>query len=123
MLWAFFIATICLILAWELRFQKRIRAPLSMAITAAHRSTEVNQLTGAPMKAGLLANGHFVGDDLNGTADFTFQIRGPLGRGSLIEWAQEGSGRWNICSLRFRLSDNSKVITLVDDAYTHCERE
>ena len=123
MMGAFFVAAVCLTIAWELRFQERIRPPMSLAIAAARRSTEVNRRLGTPVKASLLARGHFIGDRSNGTADFTFELQGPLGRGTLAEWAQEGNGRWKVCGLDLKTSDNPKSITLVDEATTRCERE
>jgi hypothetical protein len=123
MLAAFLVAMVSLIFAWELRFQRRVEAPMSLALTATRRSTEINRLLGAPLRASRIAKGRCVCDGLNGTADLTFQNQGPLSRGTIIEWAQEDTGRWKVCGLEFKMSDNSKAITLVDETFTHCERE
>ena len=70
-----------------------------------------------------LTKGTLVSDDGEGNADLTIRIRGPLGRGTLYEWAQEGAGNWHICSLLFVSRDGTTSIPLVDDSSTHCDRE
>jgi hypothetical protein len=45
MLAAFLVAMVSLIFAWELRFQRRVEAPMSLALTATRRSTEINKIT------------------------------------------------------------------------------
>jgi hypothetical protein len=112
-----------LILAWELRFQQRIRAPMSMAIAAARRSTEVDRMIGSPLRASPVAKGRFLGDGLNGNADFVFHVRGPHCEGVLAVWAQEETRAWSICGLVFRQSGDSKDVDVIDEGSTHCERE
>ena len=117
------VAAILLILAWELRFQQRIRDPKSMAFAAARRSTEVNRILGAPLRASPIAKGRFLGDSQNGNADFDFHVQGPHGEGILAVWAQEETRTWSICGLVFRQSGGSKDVDVIDEASTHCERE
>lgn len=60
----------------------------------------------------------------DGTADLTIPIYGPLGRGILLEWAQEDTGKWHLCFLLFRSTNNvSTSVNLVSDDSTHCDRE
>ena len=50
----------------------------------------------------------------DGNADITIPVYGSLGRGVLEEWAQEGAGKWRLCSLVFHSGKhNSITITLV----------
>jgi hypothetical protein len=75
------------------------------------------------MRVSRIARGRILADRGDGNADLTVQIRGPLGRGKLDEWAQEENGKWHICGLDFESSDGSTNIPLVDESLTHCERE
>jgi hypothetical protein len=110
-------------LAWTIQFQWQVRPPMTLAIAEARRSSEIHRLLGDPLNASPIAKGHLIGDGSNGNADFDFGLHGPLGKGTLVGWAQVESSKWTFCSLEFRLSGGSKVITLVDEAHTHCERE
>jgi hypothetical protein len=106
-----------------LRFERETRAPEALAARTARSSAKMRQLLGEPMRVSRFARGTILSNGGDGNADLTIKIRGPLGRGTLFEWAQEGSGRWQICSLLFRSADGSISIPLVDDSFTHCERE
>ena len=117
------VAAASLVFAWELRFQGQVRAPMALAVAAARSSIAVDRYLGTPLTASTIARGHCACNSSGGTADFTFEIQGPRDRGTLIEWAQADNGKWGICSLDFKPADNSKAITLVDEAQTHCERE
>jgi hypothetical protein len=117
------VAVVVLIFAWELRFQRRVRTPMSMAIAVARRSTEVDRMVGEPLRATPIARGQFLGDSSNGTADFVFHIRGPHGDGTLAVWAQEEARTWSLCGLVFRQTESSKGVDVIDEASTHCERE
>jgi hypothetical protein len=75
------------------------------------------------MSVSRLAQGRIFTNRGDGNADLTVQIRGPLGRGKLDEWAQEENGTWHICGLQFESSDGSTRIPLVDESLTHCEPE
>jgi hypothetical protein len=75
------------------------------------------------MHVSRLTKGRLFTNRGNGSADLTIHIRGPLGSGELNEWAQEGAGKWRVCSLQFQSSDGSMSIALVDGSSTHCERE
>jgi hypothetical protein len=70
-----------------------------------------------------IAKGRILASRGDGNADLTIQIRGPLGRGKLDEWAQEKNGTWHICGLQFESSRSPTSVTLVDESSTHCERE
>jgi hypothetical protein len=80
-------------------------------------------VVGQPLNTGRFVKGYLVSKDGNGNADLTIPIHGPLGHGTLLEWAQEDKGKWHICSLLFRSSDASTTARLVSDISTHCERE
>jgi hypothetical protein len=75
------------------------------------------------MNVGRFTRGNLVANNGNGTADLSIQIYGPVGGGTLLEWAQEDAGKWHLCSLLFRSSDVSTSITVVSDASTQCDRE
>jgi hypothetical protein len=109
--------------AWILRFERQARAPAALAARTARSSAKIRRLLGEPLHVARLTKGTPVSSRGDGNADLTIQIEGPLGRGMLYEWAQEGAGKWQICSLLFQSSDGSTSIPLVDDSSTHCERE
>ncbi len=109
--------------AWILRFETQSGAPVALAVRAARSSARVKQLLGEPVRASRIAKGRIVANRGDGNADLTVEIRGPLGRGKLDEWAQEENGKWHICGLQFESSDNATSVTLVDESLTHCERE
>lgn len=108
---------------WIVRFERRAREPVRLATSVARRSAEVRHLIGEPIHVGRWAKGNLVANHGEGTADLTISIHGPLGRGTLLEWAQEDAGKWRLCSLLFRSNDVSTGTTLVSDASTHCDRE
>jgi len=83
----------------------------------------MKHLLGEPMHVSRIVKGRILSNRGEGNADLTVQIRGPLGRGKLDEWAQEENGKWHICGLEFELRGSSTGITLVDESLTHCERE
>jgi hypothetical protein len=108
---------------WFLSLPIRAQAPIKLAASKARSSAEVTQLIGQPLNTGRFVKGYLVSKDGNGNADLTIPIHGPLGYGTLLEWAQEDKGKWHICSLLFRSSDASSATQLVSDTSTHCERE
>jgi hypothetical protein len=108
---------------WIVSFQSRTREPVKLAADVARASAAVRHLIGEPMKVGRWTKGNLVADNGDGNADLTIPVYGPLGRGILLEWAQEDTGKWHLCSLLLRSNDVSTSITLVSDASTHCDRE
>jgi hypothetical protein len=108
---------------WFLSLPIRAQAPVKLAAIKARSSNEVTQLIGQPLNTGRFVKGYVVSKGGNGNADLTIPIHGPLGYGTLVEWAQEDKGSWHICSLLFRPSDASTATQLVSDTSTHCERE
>ena len=96
---------------------------MSMAVTAAGRSAEVSRMVGAPLRASPMAKGRFLGDGLNGNADFVFHVQGPNGEGELAVWAQEETRTWSICGLVFKQGGSEKDVDVIDETSTHCERE
>jgi hypothetical protein len=108
---------------WILRFEYQARAPVALAARTVRNSTKMRQALGQPLHFARLTKGSLVSNRGEDNADLIIRIRGPLGRGTLYEWAQEGAGNWHICSLLFMSSDSSTSILLVDDTYTHCDRE
>ena len=108
---------------WFLSLPIRAQAPIKLAASKARSSAEVTQLIGQPLNTGRFVKGYLVSKDGNGNADLTIPIHGPLGYGTLVEWAQEDKGNWHICSLLFRSDDASTATQLVSDTSTHCERE
>jgi hypothetical protein len=121
----FMIGLLLLVLAgaWILRFERQSRAPVALAAQTARSSARTKQLLGEPMHVSRIAKGRILSSRGDGDADLTVQIRGPLGRGELDEWAQEENGKWHICGLGFESSGGSTRITLVDESLSHCERE
>jgi hypothetical protein len=109
--------------AWIARFEYRLRPPVALAAKAARKSQEIRQLIGEPMHVSRIAKGRLLSNRGSGSADLTIQIRGPLGRGTLDEWAQENKGRWHICTLQFLSNGNSIPIALVDGSLTRYEPE
>jgi hypothetical protein len=108
---------------WFLSLPIRAQAPVKLAASKARSSTEVTQLIGQPLNTGRFVKGYVISKGGNGNADLTIPIHGPLGYGTLVEWAQEDKGNWHICSLLFRSSDASTATQIVSDTSTHCERE
>jgi hypothetical protein len=108
---------------WILRFENQARAPIALAARTARGSAEVRQLLGEPIHISFAAKGNLVSKRGYGNADLIIQVDGRLGQGTLLEWAQEDTGKWQICSLLFRSASGSTIIPLVDDSITHCERE
>ena len=109
--------------AWILRFEHQSRAPVALAARTARGSEKLRQMLEEPMRVSRITHGRIFTNRGDGNADLTVQIRGPLGRGRLDEWAQEENGKWHICGLEFELRGSSTGITLVDESLTHCERE
>jgi len=108
---------------WILHFERQARTPVGLAARAARGSAEIRQLLGEPLRVARFTRGTLFSNRGEGNADLILHIVGPLGRGTLYEWAQEVGGKWLICYLQFRSSNRSTNITLVDDSSTHCERE
>jgi hypothetical protein len=106
-----------------LRFEHQSQAPMAIAARTARSSARVRQLLGEPIRVSRIAKGRILAHRGDGNADLTIQIRGPLGRGKLDEWAQEENGTWQICGLQFESSDGTTSFTLVDESLTHCDRE
>jgi Cytochrome oxidase complex assembly protein 1 len=104
---------------------RRLKATLRAsepALDAARRFASVSSLLGNDIERGLLTTGSILGDDENGNADLVIPVHGSRGNGQLIEWAQETSGKWHLCSLVFR-SKAAQEITLLSDENAQCERE
>ena len=108
---------------WYLSLPIRAQAPVKLAASKARSSFEVTQLIGQPLDTGRFVKGYLISKAGNGNADLTIPIHGPLGYGTLVEWAQEDKGNWHICSLLFLSDDASTATQLVSDTSTHCERE
>ena len=108
---------------WFLSLPIRAQAPVKLAASKARSSVEVTQLIGQPLDTGRFVKGYLISKAGNGNADLTIPIHGPLGYGTLVEWAQEDKGNWHICSLLFLSDDASTATQLVSDTSTHCERE
>jgi hypothetical protein len=117
------ILLLLLVGVWILSFEYRARAPVALAARTVHSSAKMRQALGEPLYFARLTKGTLVSNRGEGNADLIIRIRGPLGRGTVYEWAQEGAGKWHICSLLFKSGDSSTSILLVDDSFTHCERE
>jgi hypothetical protein len=109
--------------AWIFRFQRQTMKPVALAVNAARDSVKVRQLLGEPLLTSRFTRGSLLSSRGDGNADLVIRVRGPLGRGILYEWAQEGSNQWHICSLLFESADGSISIPLVEDSSSHCERE
>jgi hypothetical protein len=108
---------------WILRFEYQARAPVALAARTVRGSAKMRRVLGEPMHVSRLTRGTLISYRGDGNADLIIRIRGPLGRGTVYEWAQQGVGKWHICSLLFKSSDGSTDILPVDDFYTHCDRE
>lgn len=108
---------------WELGFEWRAQGPARLATELARNSARIQQVLGNPIIGSRFIRGSLIADGGNGNADLYFQIKGPLGQGTLNEWAQQGAGKWHICGLTFKPDPRRSELVLVDEAYTHCERE
>lgn len=108
---------------WFLSLPIRAREPVKLAVSNASSSAAVTQSIGQPLNTRRFVKGYLVSKNGNGNADLTIPINGPLGHGTLVEWAQEDRGHWHICSLLFRSNDASTTTQLISDTSTHCERE
>jgi hypothetical protein len=109
--------------AWCIDFYREIRPAVKLALSIARRSSEVQRAIGAPLQRSRFTTGRLVSKAGSGTADLTIHISGSLGEGSLLEWAQEDRGQWQVCSLLFRAKNITGDVTLVSDTSTHCDRE
>jgi hypothetical protein len=101
------------------RFNQTVQAPMALAANLAQSSTVVRSALGEPLRFGRLPRAKVRGNN----ARLGIGISGPLGSGTLIEWAQQTSGQWHICSLVFRRGDGSGSVDLVDSETTRCEPE
>lgn len=109
--------------AWIVRFELKAQGPLAVAARTAKSAPKLRLLLGEPMHVSRLVKGNLISGGGYGNADLIIQIRGPLGNGTLYEWAQEEHGRWYICSLDFRPNPDSITTSLSDSDAKHCERE
>jgi hypothetical protein len=108
---------------WFLSLSIRAQSPVRLAASKAQSSADVRQVIGQPLNTGRFVRGYLISDNGNGNADLRIRVYGPLGHGTLSEWAQENQGKWRICSLVFQSSDASGTTQLVSDTSTDCERE
>ena len=108
---------------WIFVLQFRAQDPARIAAREALSSDVVMRSIGQPMNVGPFIRGNLVSSNGSGTADLIIPIRGPKGKGTLLEWAQESSGKWRICSLTFRSSTESADIAIIPEEKSDCERE
>jgi hypothetical protein len=101
------------------RFNQTVQAPMALAANAAQSSTVVRSALGEPLRFGRLPRAKVRGNN----ARLGVSVSGPLGSGTLIEWAQQTGGQWRICSLAFRPNDGSGSVDLVESETTRCEPE
>ncbi len=98
------------------------RAIADPAIYMAQTSPKVEAALGLPIQPGWPVRGSVISKHGFGNADLQIPLNGSRGKGTLSEWAQQEKGKWHICSLRFSAPDGT-LLTLVDEATTHCEPE
>jgi hypothetical protein len=103
-------------------FDRLLTQPRQMAIRFAQIAPPVTNTLGEPLEFGRFPQAKLHGGNGEGNVDMSISVSGPLGSGTLIEWAQQSAGQWHICSLVFR-PDRRDGITLVDSSQTHCEPE
>ena len=106
-----------------LRFLFRAQSPEAVAMKMARSSVRVKQALGEPLRVSSIISGNLISRGGFGNADLNIHVVGPLGRGRISEWAQENKSKWSVCSLSFKPDDSDAVISLVDEASAHCERE
>jgi Cytochrome oxidase complex assembly protein 1 len=108
---------------WIFVLQFRAQEPARMAAREALSSDEVMKRIGQPIRVGPFIRGNLVSSNDSGVADLIIPVRGPRGKGMLLEWAQKTSGKWRICSLAFRSDANSMDVEIISDTKSNCERE
>ena len=101
----------------------RNNGAVELAVRTASDSDVVAKAVGKPFRVGRFVTGNINTDAGSGNADLNIRISGPRGKGTLLEWAQENRGKWEICSLLYRPADGSADITIISDENTRCERE
>ena len=110
-------------LLWFARFWHQAEIHVRMAVKTAEDSASLKRVLGRPITRSGLIMGRVVSTKGNGTADISVKVSGPMGRGKLLEWAQETEGHWQVCSLTFQPANGTKDISIVPDETSHCERE
>ena len=98
------------------------RAIADPAIYLAQTSPKIEAILGLPIQPGWPVRGSVISKHGFGNADLGIPLNGSRSKGILSEWAQQEKGKWHICSLRFTAQDQT-LVTLVDEATTHCEPE
>jgi hypothetical protein len=105
-------------------YDRLLTKPRTMAITVAQNSPVLFVALGEPLHFGRFPRAKLHGGNGEGNADMAISVSGPLGSGTLIEWAQQSGGQWHICSLIFRPDDGgARSFDLVDTKWAHCEPE
>ena len=108
---------------YYLGFLRQSGRPISLALEVARESRVVTESLGGTNLKYEFVTGRVISGPDYGNADLTIHLAGPTGRGTLLEWAQNGFRGWHICSLIFRTERPGHDVVLVDDALTTCERE
>ena len=101
-------------------YQHLLSEPRQMAISLAKISPSLFVTLGQP-----LAFGRFPVEKLQSAsgqrnAHLTFSVSGPLGSGTLVEWAQQSGSQWRLCSLVFHPDFGSRTFDLVDTERSGC---
>lgn len=108
---------------WHARFLRESRPAVAVALARADQSKEVTTIVGdsitvTHVKGRVIG----VGKPDSGNADLAIDVSGPKGTGKLLEWAQNGSQGWHLCSLSF-LDSAGRETVLIPDEDAKCERE
>ena len=108
-------------LLWMLVFLSKAVAPVRLAVNAAQASPAFRNAVGQPVQTGTFVRGTM--SPFSGNADLKIPISGDKGEGVLEEWAQQQSGKWQLCSLVYRSKDGQTRIVILPDESAPCERE
>ncbi len=108
---------------YYLGFLRQSGRPTFLALEVARESPAVTESPGGTNLKREFVTGRIISGPDYGNADLTIHVAGPIGSGTLLEWAQNGFQGWHICSLIFRTEPPRHDVVLVDDALTTCERE
>jgi hypothetical protein len=81
--------------------EMRASAPYKMGLDAAQTSPCVVKALGLPIKPGSVFSGSIEESSTEGSAQLSYSISGPAGKGNLSVRATKARGNWNIDSLAF----------------------
>lgn len=91
-----------------------------MTLQQAQNSPCVNTLIGSPLTPGWMISGDEQTSDTDGSADLSFPVRGPKGKGSLEVAAKKQGGVWKINSLNLlRGAEKTEIVPALPNTPCH----